>query len=100
MLFLKYEDLKRDPKGQVKKLANFVGKTFENDEEEEEEIDQVICRCSLERIKNLKVNKKGIDHWMKMPNACFFRLGLVGDWKNHFTHEMEEKLDETTRFRT
>ncbi|KAI5648354.1 hypothetical protein M9H77_34359 [Catharanthus roseus] len=93
ILFLKYEDLKRDSKGQVKKLANFLGKPFENDEE----VDQVLWRCSLERLKNLEVNKNGIDPWVQMPNRSYFRLGLIGDWKNTLTLEMEEKLDQITR---
>ena len=28
IMFLKYEDLKRDPRGQVKKLAEFMGRPF------------------------------------------------------------------------
>ncbi|KAK6913405.1 Sulfotransferase domain [Dillenia turbinata] len=32
ILFLKYEDTKRDPRGQVKKLASFLGKPIEDKE--------------------------------------------------------------------
>ncbi|KAF5744250.1 putative Flavonol 4'-sulfotransferase [Tripterygium wilfordii] len=94
VLVLKYEDLKRDPKEQVKRLASFLGKPFAK----EEDIDSVIWRCSIERLKNLEVNKTGVtDTVRKMPNSTFFRLGVVGDWKNHFTAEMSDSLDQVKR---
>ena len=92
VLFLKYEDLKRDPKGQVKKLALFLERPFTKDKE----VNEVIWRCSLERLKNLEVNKNGVDPWVGMQNSAFFRTGIVGDWKNMFTTEMSERLDQIT----
>ncbi|MBA0875431.1 hypothetical protein Goshw_015549 [Gossypium schwendimanii] len=93
ILFLKYEDLKKDPKGEVKKLASFLGKPFNN----EKEVEDVIWRCSLERLKNLEVNKNGIDPWIGMQNSAFFRSGIVGDWKNIMSKELSERLDQITR---
>ncbi|KAF5959287.1 hypothetical protein HYC85_000496 [Camellia sinensis] len=55
ILFLRYEEIKRDPKGLVKRLASFLGRPFVN----EEEVEKVLWRCSLDRLKNLKVNKNG-----------------------------------------
>ncbi|KAL3523683.1 hypothetical protein ACH5RR_016517 [Cinchona calisaya] len=95
VLFMKYEELKSDPKGQVKKLAEFLGRPFED----EEQVEQVLWRCSLERLKNLEVNKNGFDPWAQMPNSSFFRLGVVGDWKNTLTSEMEERLDQITKMK-
>ncbi|KAF3973621.1 hypothetical protein ACB098_11G092500 [Castanea mollissima] len=92
ILFLKYEELQRNPKEEVKKLASFLGKPFA----EEEEVEEVIRKCSLERLKNLDVNKNGVDPWVGMPNSAFFRAGVVGDWKNIFTPEMSERLDQIT----
>lgn len=96
VLFLKFEDLKRDPKEQVKKLASFLGKPFEN----EDQVDKVLWRCSLKRLKNLEVNQTGGAEWvkdMRIPFSSFFREGNVGDWKNHFTPEMGERLDQIAR---
>ncbi|KAF8399659.1 hypothetical protein HHK36_015529 [Tetracentron sinense] len=56
ILFLKYEEMKRDPRGQLKRLASFLGRPFI----EEKMINKVLWRCSLERLKNLEVNKNGI----------------------------------------
>ncbi|KAA8533909.1 hypothetical protein F0562_031426 [Nyssa sinensis] len=95
ILFLKYEELKKDPKAQVKRLASFLGRPFGN----EEEVDKVLWRCSLERLKNLEVNKNGLSPWTTVPNSIFFRVGVVGGWKNHLTPEMEERLDQIFRFK-
>ncbi|XP_039172804.1 cytosolic sulfotransferase 5-like [Eucalyptus grandis] len=94
VLFLKYEDLKRDPRGQVKRLSSFLGRQLE---EEEEEVEDIVWRCSLERLKNLEVNRNGVDPWVNMPNSVFFRKGVVGDWKSLFTAEMARRLDEIAR---
>lgn len=90
ILFLKYEELQRNPKEQVKRLASFLGKPFA----EEKEAEELIWRCSLERLKNLEVNKNGVDPWVGMPNSSFFRNGVVGDWKNTLTLEMGKRIDE------
>lgn len=92
-LFLKYEDMKRDIKMQVLKLAEFLEKPFVK----EGDLENVIWRCSLERLKNLEVNKNGVDPWVGMKNSTFFRTGVVGDWKSLLTPEMGEKLDEIGR---
>lgn len=95
ILFLKYEDIKKNPVGEVTKLASFLGKPFLSDDQEEAE--RVLWRCSLERLKNLEVNKEGLDPWSTLPKNAYFRKGVVGDWRNHLTPEMKERLDEITR---
>ncbi|KAJ4719803.1 Sulfotransferase [Melia azedarach] len=95
ILFLKYEDLKRDPNGEVKKLASFLGRPFVN----EDEVDKVVWKSSLERLKNLEVNKNGKLAHLAVTNSAYFRLGVVGDWKNYFTPEMKQRLDEITRIK-
>ncbi|KAJ4720542.1 Sulfotransferase [Melia azedarach] len=92
ILFLKYEDLKKDPKGEVKKLACFLGRPFAN----EDEVEKVVWRSSFERLRNLEVNKNGVLPHAMIPNSSFFRVGNVGDWENYFTEEMKQGLDEIT----
>ncbi|KAJ4953183.1 hypothetical protein NE237_030015 [Protea cynaroides] len=93
LLMLKYEELKIDPRREVKRLSSFLGKPLMK----EEEIDHVLWNCSIDRLKNLDINKNGIDPWIGVANSSFFRLGAVGDWKNYFTSEMKERLDQLTR---
>ncbi|KAG4213372.1 hypothetical protein ERO13_A01G052700v2 [Gossypium hirsutum] len=92
ILFLRYEDMKKDPKGQLRRLACFLGRPFEK----EEEVDKVLWRCSLERLKNLEVNQHGADPWLGFEYKFYFRRGSVGDWKNNMSNEMKEKLDHIT----
>ncbi|XP_015170824.1 cytosolic sulfotransferase 5-like [Solanum tuberosum] len=94
ILFLKYEDLKIDPKKEVAKIALFLGKPFGN----EEDLEIVLKKCSLERLKNLEVNKSG-SIASYFHNSAFFRKGVVGDWKNHMTPKMEEQLDKITKLK-
>ena len=56
----------------------------------------------MERLKNLDVNKgtgRSSLTRIGIPKASFFRLGVVGDWKNHFTEEMPERLNQLTRMK-
>ncbi|CAL5322128.1 unnamed protein product [Camellia sinensis] len=94
ILFLRYEEMKRDPKEEVKKLASFLGRPFANDKE----LEKVLWRCSLDRLKNLEVNKNGLTS-VGIPKSSFFRLGVVGDWKNNLSNEMQEKLDQMTKMK-
>ncbi|KAM3359083.1 cytosolic sulfotransferase 5-like [Capsicum galapagoense] len=91
ILFLKYEDLKMDPRKEVAKIALFLGKPFSN----EEDLEKVLKKCSLERLKNLEVNKSG-SLFSHLHNSSYFRKGVVGDWKNHLTPEMEKQIDKVT----
>ncbi|XVF78939.1 hypothetical protein PTKIN_Ptkin14bG0178800 [Pterospermum kingtungense] len=92
ILFLRYEDLKEDPKGQFKKLASFLGRPFAKDEE----VDKVLWRCSLERLKNMEVNQHGVDPQLGINYKSYFRRGNVGDWKDSITQEMKQRLDSIT----
>ncbi|KAK6131229.1 hypothetical protein DH2020_035028 [Rehmannia glutinosa] len=94
ILFMKYEELKSDPKGQVSKIAEFLGRPFAD----ENEVDAVLWRCSLGRLKNLEVNKSG-NILNDVPNKSLFRKGEVGDWKNYLTPEMEEQINQICRIK-
>ncbi|XP_026385130.1 cytosolic sulfotransferase 15-like [Papaver somniferum] len=91
VLFLMYEDLKKEPKIQLKKLAEFMGYSFSTEEETHGVIEDILSLCSFEHLKNLDVNKNG--HWNLVANQVFFRKGEVGDWKNYLTPLMVERLD-------
>ncbi|KAM7469030.1 hypothetical protein LguiA_007213 [Lonicera macranthoides] len=95
IFFLKYKEMKRDPKGQVKKLASFLGRLFEKDED----VEKIVWRRSFERLKNLEVNKSGLEPWVGIPKSSYFRLGVVGDWRNSLSLEMKQRLDEITNMK-
>ncbi|XP_031286118.1 cytosolic sulfotransferase 15-like [Pistacia vera] len=91
VLFLKYEDLKENNKFYVKKLADFIGYPFTEDEEKQGKIEEISKFCSFDNMSNLEVNKNGA-HPTGLKNDIFFRKGLVGDWKNYLTTSMSERL--------
>ncbi|KAJ9565452.1 hypothetical protein OSB04_001418 [Centaurea solstitialis] len=95
ILFLKYEDMKRDPKNDVKKLAEFIGYPFSVEEEKAGVVEDIIKLCSFENLSNLEVNKSGM-HRSTIENRIYFRKAKDGDWENYFTEEMKEKIDKLT----
>ncbi|CAL5377988.1 unnamed protein product [Camellia sinensis] len=92
VLFLMYEDLKEDIIFQMKRLAEFMSVPFSLEEESEGVIEEISRLCNFNNMRELEVNKTGksIRHF---ENKTFFRRGEVGDWINHFTPEMVERLN-------
>ena len=93
VLFLKYEDMKEDIVSQVKRLAEFVGFPFSEEEESNGVAEQIMELCSLSNLKELEVNKHGQIR-PNFHNKLFFRKGEVGDWANHLSASMVERVDE------
>ncbi|XP_027910401.1 cytosolic sulfotransferase 15-like [Vigna unguiculata] len=91
VLFLKYEDLKDDANFQVKRIAEFLGFPFTQEEENNQVIESIIKLCSFEEMKNLEVNKSGIIHRFA-DKKYYFRKGETRDWLNYFSPSMTEKL--------
>lgn len=93
MLFIKYEDLKADPKPQLRKVAEFVGCPFSEQEEVTGIIDDIVKLCSLEKMKEVAASNKSARVYPSTGNEKFFRKGDVGDWVNYLTPSMAEKLE-------
>nr|CAB3486897.1 unnamed protein product [Digitaria exilis] len=94
VLFLRYEEMLRDPVGNV---------PFSPAEEEAGVAMDVVRLCSFDNLKDLKVNKEASDLGSSSPlggvresafvNSSYFRRGQAGDWVNHMTPEMAQRLD-------
>ncbi|CAK7340447.1 unnamed protein product [Dovyalis caffra] len=97
VLFLIYEDMKREPLVQVKRLAEFLGKPFSPEEEREGVVQEIVRLCSFKNLSTLEVNKSIISTEYFVQNPYFFRKGEVGDWENHLTPEMVARLDQITK---
>ncbi|KAK4734834.1 hypothetical protein R3W88_009095 [Solanum pinnatisectum] len=98
VLFLTYEDMKKNPNVCVTKLAKFLDKSFCDGEEDQ--VQEIIKLCSFDNLRNLEVNQTGVQHFSSqfaIENRHFFRKGEVGDWRNHLTVEMAQQLDQITK---
>ncbi|KAL7081903.1 hypothetical protein ACP275_14G067500 [Erythranthe tilingii] len=93
VLFLKYEDLKDDIGLHVRKIAEFMGCPFSLEEEEQGLVEEISRVCSFENLKNLEVNKNGYSPSGIVKNSSYFRKGQVGDWANHLTPAMAERME-------
>lgn len=93
VMFLKYEEVMEDPTYYMKKLAEFMGYPFSTEEEEQGLVEKIVEMCSFESLSNLEVNKSDTMKFGPVPHNAFFRKGKVGDWKNHLTPSMAEKID-------
>uniref|UniRef100_A0A023FKG4 Putative sulfotransferase ixodes scapularis sulfotransferase n=1 Tax=Amblyomma cajennense TaxID=34607 RepID=A0A023FKG4_AMBCJ len=110
-----YEELKTDPRSEVLKLAAFLGKKYHRSLTQEPELLERILRFSTidymkdETAANIKAFFEsqagsdenlgpGIRHYLetaaKYPrNSSYIRKGVLGDWKNHFTDDMNARLE-------
>ncbi|KAK1387249.1 Sulfotransferase [Heracleum sosnowskyi] len=95
VLFMRYEEMKDEPKLQMRRLANFLETPFSQEEENSGLVDQIISLCSFESMTKVDVNKT--ENFLDgVTNSSFFRKGVVGDWKNCLTSDMASKLDQIT----
>jgi len=88
VLFLKYEDMKKDLVSEVKRIGNFVGLDLS-----EETRGQIVRHCQFETMKDNKMaNRDGL--WLfNQKVSKFMRKGMVGDWKNYFSVTQSEMFD-------
>ncbi|XP_022098283.1 sulfotransferase 1C2-like [Acanthaster planci] len=96
VLFLKYEDLHKDLRGSIRKVAEHVGKDLSDD----------VIECIAEHVTFRGMKKTygelkdsyGETKALHMTNlfggdTTYLRKGKVGDWKNVFTVSQNELFD-------
>lgn len=95
ILFLKYEEVKRQSEVVVRRLAAFMGIPFMAEEVEKGVVENIVKLCSFENLSNLEVNKKGVEKFgtVEVENREFFRKGEIGDWRNYLSDEMKQRID-------
>ncbi|XP_071495264.1 sulfotransferase 1C2-like [Diadema antillarum] len=89
VLFLKYEDLKKDLKGSIGQISEFMGMSFS-----EETIDAMVAGSTFDAMKKNKTsNPDQVSKRKKGGGTSFMRKGAVGDWRNFFSNEQSERFD-------
>ncbi|KAB0346476.1 hypothetical protein FD754_011333 [Muntiacus muntjak] len=93
ILIISYEEMKKDPSKNIKKITTFLGLNVTDSE-----INQIAWKTSFTEMKN-NTAKENCD-----PNHTIcaltsnrnlvFRKGAVGDWINYFTSKQKRVFDE------
>lgn len=86
-----FEELKKDPVGQIQRLDKFLG--FNRGPEL---CEQIADACSFTKLKHAKESMMPAEiksKIFKKDSPGFYRKGDIGDWKNWFTVAQNEQFD-------
>ncbi|XP_069131599.1 sulfotransferase 1B1-like [Argopecten irradians] len=84
-----YEDLHKDPVGEITRLATFLEVSFEDDL-----LKDIADKCSFLNLQNAAISiKTGNVPVTEAGIKFLFRKGVVGDWKNWFTVAQNEQFN-------
>ncbi|XP_041477930.1 sulfotransferase 1E1-like isoform X2 [Lytechinus variegatus] len=98
VLFITYEEMKKDLRASVVRVCEFLGKDLS-----EEIIDVVTENSTFAAMKkDPKSNPDSLPIFKEAvkQKRSFLRKGEVGDWKNHFTVAQNEIFDDLYREKT
>jgi len=86
VLFLKYEDLKKDLASKIRDIARFLEINAT-----EETICQIAEQCTF---KGMQKNKESFSALAGVTDGPkLLRKGEIGDWKNYFTSDLNERFE-------
>ena len=91
VLLVRYEDLKEDTAGELRRVADFLELDASN-----ERIGGAIQASTLEKMKKQEERSEGIKHRETGEKISFVRKGIVGDWRNTFTDDDLSKFFENS----
>ncbi|KAL7977349.1 hypothetical protein Chor_009298 [Crotalus horridus] len=91
ILYIFYEDIKKDPAQEIQKIAQFLGSELSG-----AVVDEIVQHTKFESMKtNPMANYSTIPSFLLNQDISpFMRKGTVGDWKEQFTVAQSEQLDD------
>lgn len=116
VLFLHYEDIKKDPRTEVLKIAKFIGENYYHELlEDTAYLENVLKHSDVSAMKEytndslgkfftnpLSAAEEDVPEGLRLfhkvsqetpSEAKLVRKGIVGDYKSHLTPEMNDKLN-------
>ncbi len=95
ILFLFYEDMKKDLKAAVSRVARFIEVDVSD-----VQISEIAAMTTFDSMKNDNTANYSWDLLQLNPGSTpFMRKGEVGDWKNHLTKEQSTQIDKICKER-
>lgn len=90
ILYLFFEDMKEDPKREIRKILEFLGRSLP-----EETVDHIVRHTSFKEMKNNRMANHSTVPAEIMDHSIspFMRKGITGDWKTMFTVAQNERFD-------
>ncbi len=90
VLFITYEDLKKDLVKEVGMISHFLNHSLSSTE-----LQEVAAACTFEAMKKNKIGaiEKNKAKTMKKDQS-FYRKGIIGDWQNYFSPEQTKAFDD------
>ncbi|HEY8521955.1 MAG TPA: sulfotransferase domain-containing protein [Gammaproteobacteria bacterium] len=89
LLFVRYEDLARDARGEAVRIAEFLGGAAARTARDPAALEAILAETRFDNMS------KRQSRWSSARPAGmppFVRKGVVGDWRNHFTAEQAARL--------
>ncbi|XP_028366038.1 amine sulfotransferase-like [Phyllostomus discolor] len=92
ILFMMYEEMKKDLRSSVLKISSFLEKELS-----EEDVETIVKQATFQYMKSdPRANCDSIvsnELGRRTNEGRFLRKGTVGDWKRHLTVEQNERFD-------
>ncbi|XP_046518583.1 sulfotransferase 1C4-like [Equus quagga] len=89
ILYLFYEEMMKDPKREIRKVMEFLGKDLK-----EEILDKIVYNTSFDVMKKNPMTNYINEVRMNHNLSPFMRKGVIGDWKNQFTETQNKRFNE------
>ena len=89
VIFIHFEDMKENLEAVVRNLAAFIGKPLTDDT-----INDIVKYCEFDNMKQNTTGNLSVVKVIKAEISPFMRKGAVGDWKNYFSQEQSDFIDQ------
>ncbi|KAI5611995.1 sulfotransferase family 2, cytosolic sulfotransferase 3 [Silurus asotus] len=91
ILYITYEEMIQDVYGVIKCVLGFLDRQLSEDA-----LKGVVEQCQFKNMKQNKMSNYSLvpPDYLDARKSSFLRKGIAGDWKNHFSPELDAKFNE------